>query len=253
MGKLQGKTVLITGASAGIGRVTALLMAKEGADIILFARREEQLQKVRVEIEAFGGRAITVAGDVSVAADCERAFRLGFEQFGRIDVLVNNAGVSDESRAAVRTSDEIWERNLAINEKGCFLFCREALKYMEPANQGSIVNISSMGGVYAVAGAAYSAAKYAVIGLTRNIAIQYAGTGIRCNAVCPGPVATDMLKPPTPETMDMEMLKTTSAHIDKSVPFIEAEDIAKAVIFFAGDDSARVNGQYLVVDGGRCI
>ena len=253
MSGFRNKTVLITGASSGIGLQTALAFAKDGANVILYARRAEKLSAVCDEIRAAGGSAIAVAGDVSSAQDLEKACSMGAERFGSLDILVNNAGVDDGHAAAVRCTDENWENNITINEKGVFLGCRAALQQMEKTGNGSIINISSIGGRYAVAGVAYSAAKYAVIGLTKNIAIQYAGTGIRCNCVCPGPVRTDMLKPPSPENTDMEMLELTGRHIDKSVPFLKPQDIVNAILFFADDASIRITGQCLVVDGGRCL
>ena len=251
--RFAGKTVLITGASAGIGKCTALQFAAEGANVVLFARRAEKLKEVHAEIESNGGAALCVPGDVTKSMDIQRACAEAVERFGALDIMVNNAGVDDGSYAAVRCADENWLKNLQVNEKSVFFCMKEALRYMTRAGKGSIINISSIGGMYAVAGAAYSATKRAVIGLTKNVAIQYAGTGIRCNAVCPGPVPTDLLKPPSPETTDMEMLKITGAHIDKTIPFLNPEDIANAILFFADDRSARITGQVLVVDGGRCL
>ena len=247
------KTVLITGASAGIGRHTALQFAREGANVALFARRADKLEEVRAEIEAIGGKALCLPGDVTSTEDIAQAFSAAYAEFGTLDILVNNAGVDDGSYAAVRCTDENWFKNIQVNEKAVFLCMREGLKYMVPTQKGAIINLSSIGGVYAVAGAAYSAAKRAVIGLTKNAAIQYAGTDIRCNAVCPGPVPTDMLKPASPDTTDMEMLQITGKHIDKTVPFLEPEDISNAIMFFADDCSKRITGQILVVDGGRCL
>ena len=253
MKRFLGQTVLITGASSGIGKCTAIQFAAEGANVVLMARRTEKLREVQSQIQAAEGNAICVSGDVTERSDIVKAFAEAKTVFGGLDILVNNAGTDDGSYATVRCTDENWFRNLAVNEKAVFLCMKEGLKYMEEAGQGSIVNISSIGGVYAVAGAAYSAAKRAVIGLTKNVAIQYAGTGIRCNAVCPGPVPTELLKPPSPETTDMEMLEITGAHIDKTVPFLAPEDVANAVLFFADKRSSRITGQVLVVDGGRCL
>lgn len=251
--RFANKTVLITGASSGIGRHTALEFAREGARLVLFARRRELLEEVSGEITQMGGKAVAVGGSVAEFSDISAACKTAVNVFGTLDILVNNAGVDDGSYAAVRCTDENWFRNLQINEKGVFLCMKAALPYMIAANAGAIINISSIGGVYAVAGAAYSAAKRAVIGLTKNVALQYAGTGIRCNAICPGPVPTALLKPPSAEATDMEMLAITGKHIDKTVPFLHEDDISNAIMFFADDRSAKITGQVLVVDGGRCL
>ena len=124
---------------------------------------------------------------------------------------------------------------------------------MTQTGRGSIINVSSIGGVYAVAGAAYSAAKRAVIGLTKNVALQYAGTDIRCNAVCPGPVPTELLSAEADSSTDLEMRKLTGEHIDKSIPLLQVEVISNAILFFADDRSVRITGQILVVDSGRCL
>lgn len=253
MNRFRGKTVLITGASSGIGRCTALQFAGEGADLVLFARRKSLLEEVGAETRALGSRVICVPGDVTRYESIAQACAAAADSFGSLDILVNNAGVDDGHCAAVRTTDENWFRNLEVNEKAVFLCMKAALQVMERQGSGSIINISSIGGVYSVAGAAYSAAKRAVIGLTKNAAIQYAGTGIRCNAVCPGPTPTDLLAPPDPATHDMDMLRITGGHIDKTVPFLTPEDTANAVLFFADPRSARITGQVLVVDGGRCL
>lgn len=253
MKRFENKTVFITGASSGIGRCTALEFAKEGANLVLFARRADKLNEVRHEICALGAMAIAIPGSVSDFAALQYACGQAVEQFGALDILVNNAGVDDGNYAAVRCTDENWFQNLEINEKAVFLCMKAGLEVMVPQAYGAIINVSSIGGAYAVAGAAYSAAKRAVIGLTKNAALQYAGTGIRCNAVCPGPVPTALLKPPSPETHDMEMLRITGAHIDKTVPFLSPEDISNAILFFADDKSARITGQILIVDGGRCL
>ena len=253
MRRFEGKTVLVTGASAGIGRHTALEFAREGAKVVLVARRTDKLKEVQDEIVSLGGQTILAPGDVTVASDVEEIFRVAATGFGGVDILVNNAGISDGSFATVHCTDENWFRNLAVNEKSVFLCTRAALRYMTQTWRGSIINVSSIGGVYAVAGAAYSAAKRAVIGLTKNVALQYAGTDIRCNAVCPGPVPTELLSAEADSSTDLEMRKLTGEHIDKSIPLLQVEDISNAILFFADDRSVRITGQILVVDSGRCL
>jgi NAD(P)-dependent dehydrogenase (short-subunit alcohol dehydrogenase family) len=145
----------------------------------------------------------------------------------------------------------LWDHVVAVNETAPFRFAREALKHMSERGSGSIINISSVGGVYSIAGAAYSTSKLALIGLTKNIAIQYAGTNIRCNAVCPGPTGTDMLNDGAP--MDEEMVEITGRRMDRTVDPCEPIDIANAVLFLACEESRSINGQYIVVDKGVCL
>ena len=214
MGLVEGKVIIVTGASSGIGEKTAEVLAAEGAKVVLAARRKEKLEDVANRIIAAGGEAYTVSGDVSVREDCDRIAEETVKKYGRIDVLVNNAGIGDKQ------------------------------------GEGSIVNISSIGGVFANAGIAYSAAKAAVVAMTKNVAIQFAGKGIRCNAVCPGPTITPLLSSDEIATFDQKFMKTCNEHICRSVPKAEAVDQANAILYFASDLSKAVTGQALVVDYG---
>lgn len=165
-------------------------------------------------------------------------------------MLVNNAGIGDKQMAITRCSDEWWRQIIAVNQDSVFYMSRAALVYMEKQGEGSIVNISSIGGVFANAGIAYSAAKAAVVAMTKNVAIQFAGKGIRCNAVCPGPTITPLLSSDEIATFDQEFMKTCNEHICRSVPKAEAVDQANAILYFASDLSKAVTGQALVVDYG---
>lgn len=253
MGRLEGKIALVTGAGSGIGEATSKLFAKEGATVVLVARRENTLQRVKAEIEAAGGKAVYVPADISTLAGCEKCVAFTIAQFGRIDVLINNAGIADKHRSTLNTTDEWWEEVLAINLTGVFRMCREALKHMVKQGRGSIVNVSSIGGYYAVAGAAYSSSKAAVLALTKNIAIQYGGKGIRCNSICPGPTPTALNTPENIATFDQEMIQITARHIDLSLPETEVIDQANAMLFFACDDSKGITGENLMVDNGMCL
>lgn len=193
MGLVENKVIVVTGANSGIGRETALVLAAEGAKVVLAARRMDKLKEVEEEICAKGGEAYCVSGDVSVREDCDRIISETLEKYGRVDVLVNNAGMGDKQIPITRCSDEWWREICAVNQDSVFYMTRAALVPMEKQGEGSIVNVSSIGGVYANAGIAYSAAKAAVVAITKNVAIQFAGKGIRCNAVCPGPTITPLL------------------------------------------------------------
>ena len=238
MGLVEGKVIIVTGASSGIGEKTAEVLAAEGAKVVLAARRKEKLEDVANRIIAAGGEA------------CDRIAEETVKKYGRIDVLVNNAGIGDKQMAITRCSDEWWRQIIAVNQDSVFYMSRAALVYMEKQGEGSIVNISSIGGVFANAGIAYSAAKAAVVAMTKNVAIQFAGKGIRCNAVCPGPTITPLLSSDEIATFDQEFMKTCNEHICRSVPKAEAVDQANAILYFASDLSKAVTGQALVVDYG---
>ena len=251
--RLLGKTAVVTGASSGIGAETARLFAREGANVVLFARRQEALDAVAAEITAQGGVCMTVQGDVTKQADCERLFRETKAHFGSVDILVNNAGDGDHHMTTAKCTDEMWYRMIELNQTSVLRMCREALHYMEEQGSGAIVNLSAIAGVYGNAGVSYSAAKSAVIGITKNIAIQYAGHGIRCNAVCPGPTAVPRMDGREEALYDTAFQTITERHMDMTVPFAKPEDQANVILFLASDESRAVNGQAIVSDGGMCL
>lgn len=253
MGKLENKIAIITGGNSGIGEATAKRFASEGASVVLTARREQELRRVAGEITAAGGRAEYIPGDVRVSADVDRVVEETVRRHGRIDILVNNAGIGDKHCPTVKLTDEWMEEVIDTDLKGVLRFCRAALRHMVPANSGVIVNIASIGGVYGCAGASYSAAKNGVIALTKNLAIQYYGTGIRANSVSPGSTLTPLFDPANFEGADEEMIALTKrVHVREYEDMIPAGKQASVILFLACDDSACVNGQDIVVDrGGR--
>jgi NAD(P)-dependent dehydrogenase (short-subunit alcohol dehydrogenase family) len=253
MDRLAGKVAIVTGANAGIGEATAELFAREGATVVLVARRAGRLTEVAARIEAAGGSAFALPADVTVVDDCRNVCDETLKRFGRIDVLVNNAGIVDQHTPTIRVTDELWDAVIAVNLTGTFSFCREFLLRLHEEQAASIVNVSSIAGVYGNGGAAYSASKYGVIGLTKNIAIQYAGTGIRCNAVCPGPTPTELNRPEKLEQFDQEFVAICARHTDMSVGESDVRDQAEAILFLASDAARFVTGQVLVVDRGMCL
>ena len=252
MNTLEGKVALISGANGGLGLVLARRFCEEGAAVVLTDLRCERMQARAAEWAAQGLRALAVQADITRSADCDRVADEAVRAFGRLDILVNNAGVDDGLCPITRTTDDMWARNVAVNETGTFLLSRAALRHMVSQKSGNIINISSIGGYYGLAGVAYSAAKQAVIGLTKNMAIQYVGKGIRCNAVCPGPVATGMNGEDAPPC-DMEMLEKVMRRVDDTVPMLTPQAVAEVVLFFASDASSCISGQALVVDQGTCL
>jgi NAD(P)-dependent dehydrogenase (short-subunit alcohol dehydrogenase family) len=253
MERLKGKVAVITGASTGIGECTAELFVKEGAAVVLVARRKEKLKAVAERINKAGGHALAVPGDVKSVADVKNVFEQTIKAFGKVDILVNNAGISDLHTPTIKVTDELWKDVIDTDLTGVFYFCREALKYMTKAKSGVIVNVSSICGIYGNAGVPYSAAKAGVNGLTRNIAIQYSGTNIRCNAVCPGPTPTELNTPEQLAKFDQEFMEICDRHSDNSVGKSEVIDQANAILFLASDEARYITGQLLVVDRGMCL
>ena len=253
MNRLNGKFAVITGANSGIGKRTAELFAEEGADLILVARRMEKLREVQQYCEGLGRKAVSVSADVSLYPDCRRVCQTAADVFGRIDILVNNAGIADKHRPITRCDADWWAHIIQVDQSSVFYMMKEALKYMEPAGSGSIVNISSIGGTAFNSGVAYTTAKAAVIGMSKNAAIQFAGRGIRVNVVAPGPTPTSFNTPEQLATFDREFAEICGRHFDDTVPETTADDQARTILFFASDDSRGCNGQVIVVDNGRTI
>lgn len=253
MNRLVGKVAVITGANSGIGKRTAELFAEEGADLVLVARRMDKLKEVEHYCRSIGCDVLSVSADVSVQADCQRVCQTAADTFGRIDILVNNAGIADKHRPITRCDADWWEHIIQVDQSSVFYMMQQAIKYMAPARSGSIVNISSIGGTSYNSGIAYTAAKTAVIGMSKNVALQFAGQGIRVNVIAPGPTPTPLNTPDQVATFDLEFAGQCARHFDDTVPEATADDQAKAILFFASDDSSGCNGQVVVVDNGRTI
>lgn len=250
---LKDKVALITGASSGIGAVTAKLFAKEGAKVAILARRQNILEEKAAEIRQEGGQCLPVAGDVTDPDSVSRAVQKVIDTYGRIDILVNNAGDGDHHTTTEDCSNEFWDKMIALNQSSVLYFCRAVLPYMRKQGSGSIVNLSAIAGVYGNAGVSYSAAKAAVIAMTKNIAVQYTGTEIRCNAVCPGPTMVDRMDGREDALYNKEFMEITERHMDMSIPFARAEDQANVILFLASDLSRAITGQAIVTDNGRCL
>lgn len=248
--RLKGKVALITGGTSGIGEATALLFSQEGAQVAIAGRSVERGQKLVRKIEAAGGHAIFLACDVRCAEHCRRAVDATLHTFGRLDVLFNNAGVY-YPHTALDCTEEEWDLQMDVNLKGAFLMSKFALPGMIAQGSGAIINNSSgwglVGGDSAVA---YCASKGGMVLLTKAMAIDHGRQGIRVNCICPGDVDTPML----PEDARMRGLKWQdymAGAANRPMGRIGTpEEIAKAVLFLASDDSSFITGTALAVDGG---
>lgn len=239
------KTALVTGASRGIGRAIALALASKGFAVALnYAGSHDAAEAVKKEIEDAGGKAFTVQGDVSKSEDVDRIFKTVKDEFGGLDVLVNNAGINRDA-LLIRMKESNWDDVIATDLKSDFLTTKAAAAMMMRKRKGSIINISSVVGIMGNIGQAnYAAAKAGVIGLTKACAKEMAARNIRVNAVAPGFIETAMTDG-IPEKIREGMIA--------SIPMGrmgQPEDIARAVCFLASDDSSYITGQVLVVDGG---
>ena len=250
MGKLSGKRALITGAASGIGRATALLFAREGAAVAVVDVDEMGGQAVVQTILDEGGQAIFVRCDVTRAAECQRAVQETVDRLGGLDILFNNAGIIRRA-TVIDTTEEEWERVMAVNVKSIFLLGKYAVPAMTQSGGGAIVNTASgwglVGGRNAVS---YCASKGAVVNMTRAMALDHGGQNIRVNCVCPGDTDTPMLRSEAQQLGESEDAFLAEA-ADRPLQRIgRPEDIARAVLYLASEDSAFVTGTALVVDGG---
>jgi NAD(P)-dependent dehydrogenase (short-subunit alcohol dehydrogenase family) len=248
--RLANKVALITGGTSGIGEATALLFAREGAAVALSGRSQERGLKVVDDIEKSGGRAAFILADVRRAEDCRRSVDAAVRSFGRIDVLLNNAGVY-YPHDALECSEEEWDLQLDINLKGAFLMSKFALPGMIAQGSGVIINNSSgwglVGGDRAVA---YCASKGGMVLMTKAMAIDHGRQGIRVNCLCPGDVETPML-PVDAKMRGLDWSAYLAGCANRPLGRIgTSEEIAKAALFLASDDSSFMTGATLVVDGG---
>jgi len=250
MGNLTGKRALITGGASGIGRATALLFAREGAAVTVADLDEVGGEAVARAIADEGGRAIFVRCDVTQAADCERAVRLAVAKWGGPDILFNNAGIIRRANV-LDTTEEEWDRVMAVNVKSIFLMSRCAIPMMEKAGGGVIINTGSgwglVGGRNAVS---YCASKGAVVNVTRAMALDHGGQNIRVNCICPGDTDTPMLRDEARQlgVSNGDFLSEAAERPLRRIG--RPEDIAQAALYLASDAAAFVTGATLVVDGG---
>jgi NAD(P)-dependent dehydrogenase (short-subunit alcohol dehydrogenase family) len=247
--RLKDKVALITGAGSGIGRQSALLFAKEGASIVVADVNEDAARETVDLLRKEGGKAAACCADVSKPADCEQMIALAEKEFGRLNVLFNNAGIMhSKDDDAISTDEATWDLTLDINAKGVFLGCKYGIPALRRAGGGSIINTASFVARIGAATAqvAYTASKGAVLSLTRELAVIHARENIRVNALCPGPLKTELLM----AFLDTEEKKQRRlVHVPMG-RFGEAKEIAYAALYLASDESSYTTGSEFLVDGG---
>ena len=241
--RLKNKTAIITGGGSGIGLACARTFAREGANVAIFGRRQDRLDRAA---DAIGGQALAVPGDIAKDKDIDRLVEVTIDTFGQIDILVNNAGVF-EFGFLHETDDAMWDKALNVNLRSVFRLTKRVLPKMLERKSGSIVNISSIAGLIGLPGtSAYSASKAALDQFSRVIAMEYAKDGIRSNSVCPGMIETEM-------TEELRNDKVLAAEILNSYPvgrFGSPQEVANACLFLASDEASFITGVVLPVDGG---
>jgi len=247
--RLEHKVALITGAASGMGRTAANLFAAEGAKVVIADVSERAGREATEKIRAAGGQAAFIRTDVTKAADMEALVRFAVQTFGGLHVLYNNAGVFHaEDGGTVETAEAVWDRVVDVNLKGVWLGCKFGIPEMLRSGGGSIINVASF---VALVGAAtpqiaYTASKGGVLSMTREIAVEYGRRGIRANALCPGPIETPML---AELLSDPQRRARRLVHIPIG-RFGQAEEVARAALWLASDESSLMTGAALVVDGG---
>ncbi|WP_432709175.1 glucose 1-dehydrogenase [Pedobacter sp.] len=245
---LENKLAIITGAGSGIGKSVAKLFALQGASVILVDIRFENVEAVANEITDSGGSALCYAADVSKSSDMFKFMTYVTEKYSTLDILVNDAGLMDDFTPVAEVSDQLWERVLSTNLSGAFYLSREAVKLFLRQGAGNIINIASISGLFGGrAGLAYTASKHGLIGLTKSIAYQYADKGIRCNAIAPGAIETNLLFHAQLHPFGYERMRAGAENTPgPGTP----EQVAKVALFLASNNSDFVNGAVLTVDGG---
>ncbi|MFT4561547.1 MAG: 3-oxoacyl-[acyl-carrier protein] reductase [Gammaproteobacteria bacterium] len=244
--ELDNQVAAITGGASGIGAATARSMAGAGARVAILDRDEAAARNLAQELEAQGAHAIAIATDVSNRGDIEAALEKVVGVYGRLDIMVNNAGITRPSRTA-QVSEELWEDVIGINLSGVFWGCQVAFSYMREAGYGRILNTSSTSSLGSFANASYASTKAGVVAMTRSLAMEYGKHGVTVNAVGPGMVVTPMTDQTSEELKQRWIRKTVVGRLG------EPEDVARVFLFLASPHSSYITGQMIFVDGGYTL
>ena len=246
--RLKDKIAIVTGASSGMGNAIATLYAKEGATVVACARRKERLDELAASVADEAGKIVPFVGDLCVKQDVEDLMKFTVENFGGIDILVNNAGVLDNFLPAAEVTDDVWDKCIQTNLTSVMWATRSALEEMLPKEHGVIIVIASAGGIAgARAGAAYTASKHGVVGFVKNTGFMYSRSGIRCNAICPGGVATEIGNNMRPSPFGYG--RTADATTATMSRVADPSEIASVALFLATDDASYITGAAIPVDG----
>lgn len=249
--QLQGKVAVVTGAASGIGLAIATRFAAEGASVVAGDWNAERLEAAVAGIQASGGTIVGAQVNIADQVSAESLIARAVSAYGRLDALCNVAGVMDYMQGVGELADDIWRRVLSINLDGPMFTSRKAVQYMLEHGGGSIVNVASTAGIHGgAAGAAYTASKHAVVGLTRNTAWMYATKGIRCNAICPGATKTNIAETMPPERIDPAGAQRAQTFAALAPAYLDPQDIAGLALFLVSDDSRRINGAIIPADAG---
>ncbi|NCB70170.1 MAG: SDR family oxidoreductase [Clostridia bacterium] len=249
--KLKGKVAVVTGASSGMGREIAYVFAKEGAVVYAAARRLEKLEELAEKTKDFEGKIIPVSSNLINQEDAEKLIEYAYSDSGKLDILVNNAGIMDDFSGVGDVNDEMMNKVFDLNVFAPFYTSRKAVNIFLKEGKGVIVNIASIGGLYgARAGAVYTASKHALVGLTKNTGYMYAKKNIRCNAICPGAIETDIGSGEYMKHVNQDGMNTIMANIGGNPRSGSPSEIAEIAVFLASDESSLINGQCLAADAG---
>lgn len=247
MGKLNNKSAIITGAASGMGSAMAILFAREGAKLMLVDLHQKELDEVQQQIGNIA-EVETFVCDMAKETGVKAMFDKTVQNWGRVDIVINNAGVMDDFMPVDKLTNEQWDRVMGVNINGPFYLCRLAIAKMLEQKSGVIINVASVGGLMgARAGAAYTASKHALVGLTKNIGFMYAKKGIRCNAIAPGGVNTGIGKNMHPEPFGYERCTAGGASMPRMG---EADEIANIALFLASEEASFINGAIISADAG---
>ncbi len=249
--RLENKVAIVTGASSGIGRAVAALFAKEGAKVVAAARRAERLEDLKNEIADgnFAGEIFPISVDVSNDDDLKKLVDSTLEKYGTIDILINNAGILDEYKSLENIEEDLWMKVFEVNVHAVMKLSKLVLPTMQENKKGTIINTASVGGLHGMRGGlAYVSSKHAVVGMTKNIAFTYASEGIRCNAIAPGSIGTEIgtnVKNPDMKVLD-KLMKGFDVYPEVGTPDV----LAHSYLYLADEQNTFTNGHILVVDGG---